>query len=84
MIDRRPWGWMLKLVSWHTYWLKFILVRGRTSLQSHKERDEWHFGLYKIAKGEKHRLFKGVYLELAVGKPREEDIVRYEDDYGRK
>lgn len=79
----RPWGKMWKLISAKKFWLKFILVKGRTSLQSHSERTEWHFGLYKVPPREKHRLLKGVYLELAYGKPREDDMVRYEDDYGR-
>jgi D-beta-D-heptose 7-phosphate kinase/D-beta-D-heptose 1-phosphate adenosyltransferase len=75
---------MWKIISAKKFWLKFILVKGRTSLQSHNERTEWHFGLYKVPPREKHRLLKGAYFELAYGKPKEEDIVRYEDDYGRE
>lgn len=63
--------------------VKFLFVKGRTSYQSHKHRDEWHFGLYKVKAGEKHRMQHGVFLELALGKPKESDIIRYEDDYGR-
>ncbi len=40
-----------------------------------------------IQQGEKHRLSgvtDGVVLEVALGKPRENDIIRYEDDYNRK
>lgn len=36
--------------------------------------------------GRRHRIEStsgGVLLELALGEPREDDIVRYEDDYGR-
>jgi quercetin dioxygenase-like cupin family protein len=43
-------------------------------------------GILKIGRREKHRMtgIKDSYvLELAFGNPREEDIVRYEDDYGR-
>jgi len=79
----RPWGKMWKLIKTKKFWLKFIFVRGRTSLQSHSERTEWHIGIYKVSKNEKHRLNKGIYLELALGNPNEEDITRYEDDYGR-
>lgn len=34
-------------------------------------------------KNEKHRLGKGAFIELAFGEPKEKDITRYEDDYGR-
>ena len=80
---KRPWGWMLRLIKTNKFWLKFIFVKGRTSLQSHEERTEWHAGFYKVPKNEKHRLSRGAYLEFAFGKPKEEDITRYEDDYGR-
>ena len=79
----RPWGWMVKLISLPKFWLKIIRVKGRTSLQSHNDRTEYHFGFYKVNPGEKHRMQHGIFLELALGKPREEDIIRYEDDYGR-
>ena len=40
----------------------------------------------RVGRGEKHRLHgitDSVVLEVAFGNPREEDIIRYEDDYGR-
>jgi mannose-6-phosphate isomerase-like protein (cupin superfamily) len=43
-------------------------------------------GIIKIGRQEKHRLagLKNSYiLEIAFGRPRERDIIRYEDDYGR-
>jgi D-beta-D-heptose 7-phosphate kinase/D-beta-D-heptose 1-phosphate adenosyltransferase len=83
ILMKKPWGWMLRLVKIKKFWLKLIFVRERTSLQSHKERTEWHIGIYKIPKNERHRLLKGFYIEFAFGDPKEEDIVRYEDDYGR-
>lgn len=83
IFERRPWGWFLRLIKTKRFWLKILWVTGRTSLQTHSERDEWHFGLYRVKKGETHRLSHGVFLELALGKPRESDIVRLEDDYGR-
>ncbi len=80
----RPWGTMWKLFSTKHTWFKFILVRGRTSLQSHSERTEWHFGFYRVDPMQKHRLLPGAYFEFVKGNPREEDIIRYEDDYGRE
>lgn len=65
------------------WWVKLLLVRGKTSLQHHNERDEIHIGISYIKRGEKHRLLPGVYVEIAKGKPREEDITRHQDDYGR-
>ena len=84
MTQRRPWGKMWTLVSGKTFWFKFLWVRGRTSLQAHKDRTEWHFGLYKVHPMEKHRLAHGAFFEFAKGRRVEEDdIIRYEDDYGR-
>ena len=43
-------------------------------------------GILKIGKKQKHRLagIKDSYiLEMAYGSPRERDIIRHEDDYGR-
>lgn len=83
MINRRPWGVMAKLISLPFFWLKLIYVSGRTSLQYHNDRTEWHIGIYKVNPKEIHRMQHGVFIELAFGKPREDDIVRLEDDYGR-
>lgn len=80
----RPWGVMWKLFSTKHAWLKFIKVRGRTSLQSHGRRTEWHLGFYRVDPMQKHRLLPGVYFEFVYGNPRENDIIRYEDDYGRE
>ncbi len=80
---KKPWGRTWKLIKAKKFWLKLIFVKDRTSLQSHAERTEWHIGIYKLPKNEKHRLSKGFFIELAFGEPKEEDIIRYEDDYGR-
>jgi len=80
---KRPWGKMWKIASGKNFWVKFLWVPGRTSMQAHRHRTEWHFGLYKVAPLEKHRLSHGAFLELIIGKPDEDDIIRYEDDYGR-
>ena len=46
---------------------------------------EWQFGIYRVLPGEKHRLFRGVYFEFVHGiRVDENDIVRYEDAYGRQ
>jgi len=83
---KRPWGKMWKIIATKKFWLKVIWVKGRTSLQSHQNRTEYHLslkGIKKIKSNEKHRMEKGLYLELAFGQPKEEDIIRYEDDYDR-
>ncbi|MHB1117910.1 MAG: adenylyltransferase/cytidyltransferase family protein [Minisyncoccota bacterium] len=80
----RPWGTMWKFFHTEKAWLKFIVVRGRTSLQSHSRRTEWHLGLYKVEPMQKHRLLPGAYFEFVYGNPDENDIIRYEDDYGRE
>jgi len=75
---------MWKLLSFPKFWLKFLWVRDRTSLQSHNNRTEYHLGIYKVKPGEKHRMQHGIFLELAVGRPEEGDVIRYEDDFNRK
>jgi hypothetical protein len=77
---------MITLVQTKHFWLKFIFVRGRTSLQSHERRTEYHLslrGIIKIMPQERHRMERGMYIEVATGEPLEEDIKRFEDDYGR-
>lgn len=83
MIYKRPWGYFIKFIDTGKMWIKFLDVSGRTSLQSHALRDEYFIGFYKVKRGEKHRLNRGKYLELAIGVTKESDIKRYEDDYGR-
>lgn len=80
---KTPWGRMWRFISFPGFWAKIIWVRGRTSLQSHANRTEYHFGFYKVNPGEKHRMQHGLFLEIATGKPEESDIIRYEDDYKR-
>lgn len=79
----RPWGRMYKLISLPFMWVKLLFVRGRTSLHKHAERDEYFIGFYKVKRGELHRHNRGFYIELAIGRPREEDVERKEDDYNR-
>jgi hypothetical protein len=74
---------------WHSkhLWVKVLRVTGRTSLQSHEYRKEYHLSFFKcrvVPIGEKHRMTPGLYLEIATGEPREDDNIRYEDDYGRQ
>jgi len=75
---------MVKFISTKKFWLKFIRVKGQTSYQSHQERTGYHIGISKVLPGDKHRMTRGFYIELAFGRPREEDIERFEDSYGRK
>lgn len=74
---------MITLLKGKGFWLKFLFVKGRTSLQSHRNRDEWVLGVYKVRKGEVHRMSHGMFFEVALGECSEDDITRYEDDYGR-
>ena len=74
---------MIKLIHTKRFWCKFIRVTGQTSYQSHHNRNELHIGIAKVAKEQKHRLNPGWYIEFAWGKPEEDDIIRYEDNYGR-
>jgi len=84
--EKRPWGWMIKFLHTRSFWMKLLRVTGRTSLQSHEHRTEYHFSFWRTNKihiGEHHRMLPGWYLEIALGRPDENDIIRYEDDYGR-
>lgn len=82
---------MITLLHFDKVWLKFIhvLPGESTSDQSHNERAEIHVKIYpipsikKIKIGDRHRMVGGMYVEIAYGRPREEDIIRYSDKYGR-
>lgn len=80
---KRPWGWMWRFVKTKKIWFKFFIIPERTSLQSHSERTEYQCGVWKVKPREKHVMQHGVFFELATGNPKEEDTIRYEDDYGR-
>lgn len=108
---QKPWGFMQTFRTEKNWWLKTITVLPgrRTSLQSHKKRDElWivvegsmyaevgsktfqaaHFQAIFVKKGEQHRISnKGkenlTLVEVSSGAVSENDIIRYEDDYGRE
>lgn len=86
----RPWGVMWKLVSTSKFWVKLIHVypNERTSLQAHQHRSEifiWFLGVSYVPAMTKHRLNEnGWVLEISFGDVDEDDIIRYEDDYGRE
>jgi mannose-1-phosphate guanylyltransferase/mannose-6-phosphate isomerase len=65
----------------------WIVLKGKIeTLVGDKKQTLGLGGIQKIGKQEKHRMMgiKDSYvMELAFGNPTEEDIVRYEDDYGR-
>jgi hypothetical protein len=86
----RPWGRMWMLYQHPRLWVKLIHVRRgqRTSNQYHLERREFHYCLSRLSwnyvpKRRLHRMRQGLYLEIAWGRPDEDDIVRMSDDYGR-
>lgn len=86
MLTKTPWGYSIKL--WHSRnrWVKILIVLGRTSLHKHCFRDEHFFSFFGyryVERGCYHRQNSGVYLEYSTGKPRESDVYRLEDDYGR-
>ena len=84
MTTKRPWGFFHFLFRGKGVWLKRIQVTGgATSLQRHQHRDElW---VIYVPAGVTHRIIgRGSLLELALGTPRESDIRRLEDLYGRR
>lgn len=83
MITKRPWGLFIKVIHFPFLWVKVLIVRGQTSYQSHKNRDEYFIGIFKVPRGEKHRMSRGLYLEIGTGAPDENDIIRHEDNYDR-
>ena len=77
---------MFTLIHTNWFWVKILHVKGRTSLQSHERRTEYHIsimGVRRVHPKERHRMESGVYIEFAYGDPYEEDVIRFEDDYGR-
>jgi hypothetical protein len=92
----RPWGRMWMVCQCKRAWVKIIHVYPgqRTSDQYHAKRSEWHWRLgwphmrgsmwcKVIRVGRLHRMSQGWYVEVAWGRPHENDIVRLSDDYGR-
>ena len=76
---KRRWGYYKILLRGKGFWVKRIeLKNASTSLQTHKKRDEiW---LIYVPAGTKHRMGgRGSVLEIAIGDPRERDIVRYKE-----
>lgn len=89
MYKKTPWGFWLKFISSPWFWMKFIHVdKGhQNSLHVHHKRNEFvlriPFHFFFIKKEKPHRLATGNYIELAYGRPSEDDILRLEDDYAR-
>lgn len=84
----RPWGEMWRILYLYFMWVKIIHVFDgeKTSLQSHRRRVEVHIsrkGIAFVPVGYIHRMTGGWYLEIAFGICTENDIIRYEDLYGR-
>jgi len=79
---KKKWGEYKVLLKGKGWWFKRMTFKGAsTSYQKHKERDEiW---IIYVPAGCKHQVGKrGDVLELAIGRPREKDIIRYK--YGRR
>jgi hypothetical protein len=74
---------MITLINRPKWWLKILRVKGQTSYQSHKNRTEYHLGISKVLPNERHRMSHGWFIEVATGRPEEDDITRFEDEYGR-
>lgn len=93
--QERPWGRWRMLSQDDTHWVKYIVIypHSRSSLQTHERRNEHWINLTKrttsfIQAGDKHRLVNSTdepmhIIEVATGKPDENDITRIEDDYDR-
>ena len=76
-ILKKNWGYSKILLEGNGWWFKRLCIDGNTSMQKHNKRDEMF--LVYIPAGVKHQIYgKGNILELAIGEPKEEDIVRYE------
>ncbi|MBT9169314.1 MAG: Mannose-1-phosphate guanylyltransferase 1 [Syntrophomonadaceae bacterium] len=96
-LEKRPTYWIKKLfinkgeeLSLQSHKERYeiwTVLEGRISAQKGNNRFVLNKGEFlKIDKEEKHRisgLTKSCILEVAFGKPKERDIIRYEDKYGR-
>ncbi|MEN4006530.1 MAG: phosphomannose isomerase type II C-terminal cupin domain [Methanobacteriaceae archaeon] len=80
-------GEQLSLQSHRNRYEIWIVLQGKIRVQKNDAFFILQKGDYlKINENEKHRLYglsSAVVLEAAFGQPREEDIIRYEDKYGR-
>ena len=65
----------------------WVVVQGKVrAIHGNKAVDLSVSDILNVKEEEKHRLYgitDAVVLEVAFGKPRETDITRYDDDYGR-
>ena len=65
----------------------WIILSGSVEIIKNKSKLQLEKGEFSnIKKNEKHRitgLKDSLILEIALGKPRERDIIRFKDDYGR-
>ena len=65
----------------------WVVVRGKIRARKGETTHVLRKGEFlKIDKNEKHRMYgitDATVLEVTLGEPREGDIVRYEDKYGR-
>ena len=75
---RKKWGEYKILLKGKGFWIKRLSFKDgkSTSFQKHKERDEiW---IIYVPRNCKHQIGgKGDVIEIAIGKPKERDIIRY-------
>ncbi len=97
ILEKRPDYWLKKLFVNKGEWLSlqshedreeiWVVLRGKIEARKGDARIIMKKGDFlKINKKEKHRirgLANSLVLEAALGKPRERDVIRYEDKYGR-
>lgn len=74
---KKRWGYYEILIKGKGFWFKKLhFDNASTSLQKHKKRDEvW---IIYVPRNVKHRVGgSGDVFELALGDPKERDIIRY-------
>lgn len=80
-------GARLSLQSHEDRYEMWVVLSGRITATREKEEQELGPGeTVRIGRGERHRIEgveDSVVLEAAFGRLSEEDITRYQDDYGR-
>jgi len=97
ILEKSPWYWIKKLFIKEGEQLSlqshrnrdeiWIVLQGKIQAQKEEAFFILEEGEYlKINKKEKHKIYALRYalvLEVAFGQPRERDIIRYQDKYGR-
>lgn len=85
----KPWGWEFHLWEWEGWRVKILHVEAghRTSRQYHAEKIEYMFypdGRHVFIPTKQIHRLEGPVEVLEVSKGSDADIVRVDDDYGRR